>query len=137
MVECSIDKTVEEVKSLDENVSLGVALGYSVPIVCAINKLDGIFKIGEPQYFISQRIKIQNRYRKTQEALKFARGGHGRKRKLKALNNYREYERNFAKTYNHMISKEIVNIALKYSAKYIILEDFSDFLNKHNKAMYR
>ena len=38
-------------------------------------------------------------------------GGKGRNKKLQALDRIKDKERNFVKTYNHMISKNIVEFA--------------------------
>ena len=44
--------------------------------------------------------------------MKNAKGGHGRKKKLKALTRYRQYEKHFVETYNHMVSSRVVKFAL-------------------------
>ena len=123
-INLSLDKPVEEL-NLSKDTSIGVCLGYDVPIVCSCNKSEKIYKVGDPEYFLSQRFKIQNLYRKIQQGLKYSRGGHGRSKKLKALRRYKSYEKNFVKTYNHSISKQIIDIAIKNNAKNIILEEFT------------
>lgn len=51
-----------------------------------------------------------------------AKGGKGRKKKLKALESFKEKERNFAKTYNHQLSHEIVKFAKQHKCEFINLE---------------
>ena len=46
---------------------------------------------------------------------------------MKPLDKFREKERNFVKTYNHYVSKEVVEFAVKNKAKYINMEDLSGF----------
>lgn len=54
-------------------------------------------------------------------------GGHGRKKKLRPLEKYRKKEKNFREHYNHRLSKEIVNFAVKNHAKYINMENLSGY----------
>lgn len=114
--------------SLDENVVVGVDLGQAIPATCAVNndKYDRLY-IGSADDFKRKRTQIQNQYRRTQKSLNNANGGHGRKKKLKALDRFEEYEKNFVKTYNHMVSKRVVDFALKHNAKYINLEYLKGF----------
>ena len=54
--------------------------------------------------------------------MKFANGGHGRTKKMQAADRFADYEKNWVQTYNHMVSKKVVDFALKHKAKYINLE---------------
>lgn len=108
---------------LDENVSVGVDLGQAIPAVCALNnnKYERVY-IGSKDDFLRERTKRQNQRRRLQSSLRNSNGGHGRKKKLKPLDRFDEYESNFVKTYNHMVSKRVIDFALKHNAKYINLE---------------
>lgn len=108
---------------LDENVVCGVDLGQAMPAVCAIsnNKYDRLY-VGSSDDFLRQRIKLQDQYRRLTKSLKNTSGGHGRKKKLKARDRFENYEKNFVSFYNHMVSKRVVDFALKHNAKYINLE---------------
>ena len=102
---------------------LGVDLGVKYPAYVCLN--DDTYKrehIGEALELIKQRKQYQDRRRRTQQQLKNVKGGKGRGKKLKNLNKLGECERNFAKTYNHMISKRIVEFAKKYKCQYINME---------------
>ena len=113
---------------LDENVCVGVDLGLAVPVVCALNNNMYVRKnIGSYDEFTRQRTKIQAERRRIQKSLKDCKGGHGRKKKLAHLDKITLHEREFAKTYNHTLSKKVIDFALKYNAKYINLEDLSGF----------
>ena len=46
---------------------------------------------------------------------------------MKPVERFSQYERNFVCTYNHMISKRVVDFAIKHHAKYINLEDLSGY----------
>jgi IS605 OrfB family transposase len=113
---------------LDENTVVGVDLGVAIPAVCALNNNDYIRQsIGSKDDFLRVRTQLQSQRRRLQKALIASRGGHGRNKKLKALDNLRDRERNFVKTYNHYVSKSVVDFAVKNKAKYINLEDLSGF----------
>lgn len=110
--------------SLDENVVVGVDLGQAIPATCAVNnnKYDRLY-IGSADDFKRKRTQIQNQRKRIQINLKNSvGGGHGRKKKLKALDRFSDYETNFVTSYNHMVSKKVVDFALKHNAKYINLE---------------
>lgn len=113
---------------LDEDTVVGVDLGIAIPAVCALNNNDYIRKsIGSADDFVRVRTKIQAEKRRLQKNLKYSNGGHGRKKKLAALDKFSKYERNWVKTYNHMVSKNVVEFAVQNKAKYINLEDLSGY----------
>ena len=102
---------------------LGVDLGVKYPAYVCLN--DDTYKrehIGEALELIKQREQYQARRRRVQQQLKNVKGGKGRHKKLKNLDRLSDCERNFAKTYNHMISKRIVEFAKKHKCEYIHLE---------------
>ena len=114
--------------ALNEDVVLGVDLGQAVPAMCALN--NDYYKrlaIGSADEFLRIRTQIQNERRRLQHALKDSRGGHGRQKKLRALDRLKEREKNFVQTYSHMVSRRVVDFAIKNGAKYINIEDLSGF----------
>lgn len=118
-------------KELDENIVVGVDLGIAIPAVCALNINDYVRKsIGSKDDFLRVRTQIQNQRRRLQSNLKMTNGGHGRKKKMQAMDKFSKYEKNWVKTYNHQVSKQIIDFALKNNAKYINLEDLSSFNQK-------
>jgi IS605 OrfB family transposase len=113
---------------LDENKVVGVDLGIAVPAYCSLNDSNYIKQgIGSADDFLRIRTQMQSERRRIQKALSSTSGGHGRKKKLKHLNRLKDRERNFAKTYNHYVSKQVVDFAVKNKAKYINVEDLSGF----------
>ena len=124
----------KQIRKLDENIVVGVDLGIAVPAMCALN--NNIYErlaIGSADEFLRQRTKLQAQRRRLQKSLRDTSGGHGRNKKLKALERLEKAEAHFVETYCHMISKRIVDFALKHNAKYINIEnlngyDTSDFI---------
>lgn len=102
---------------------LGVDLGIKYPAYMCLS--DDTYKrehIGIIDDFLRIREQMQDRRRKLQHDLKFIKGGKGRKKKTQALDRLRDKEKNFATTYNHMISKNVVEFAKKHQCEYIHLE---------------
>lgn len=134
---------------LDEGTVVGVDLGIAIPAVCALNndKYKRLF-IGsgenilktktqldhQKKRLLKQREDLQEQRKSLQIGLKYSKGGHGRKKKLKALEKLQAKEKNFVNTYCHKISREIVNFAVKNGAKYINIEDLTGY-NKDDKLL--
>lgn len=123
----SMDIPKKEVE-LDENVVVGVDLGLAIPAVCGLNTNDYIKQsIGSKDDFLRIRTQLQSQRRRLQKSLSSNSGGHGKQKKLKPLEKLKDRERNFVKTYNHYVSKNIVDFAVNNKAKYINVEDLSGF----------
>lgn len=123
----------EQKIELDENVTVGVDVGIAIPAVCGLNTNDYSRKyIGSVNDFMRIKTKIQHQKNRLQTNLKMAKGGHGRKRKLKAMDKFTDYERNWVQSYNHYVSKQIIDFALKNKAKYINIEDLSGITKGKN-----
>jgi len=132
-----IDTTARQEQRKIEGRIVGVDLGLKVPAFCALNDSDYIRqRIGDIEDFLKVRTQLQARYKRLQRALKSAKGGKGREKKLKALERFREHEKNFAKTYNHYLSKNIVHFAVLYGAEQINLE-LLQMAETQNKSVLR
>lgn len=113
---------------LDENTVVGVDLGVAIPAVCALNNDEYAREfIGSKDDFLRVRTKIQAQKKRLQKSLKYAGGGHGRNKKLKPLKKFEDYEKNFVQTYSHMVSRHVVDFAVKHNAKYINIEDLEGY----------
>ena len=102
---------------------LGVDLGVKYPAYMCLS--DDTYKrehIGSINDFLKVRTQMQNRRRELSKALSLTNGGKGRNKKTQALKRLSEKERNFVKTYNHAISKRIVDFAKKHKCEYINME---------------
>lgn len=113
---------------LEEDTVVGVDLGVAIPAVCALNNDEYAREfIGSKDDFLRARTKIQAQKRRLQRSLKNSSGGRGRSKKLKPLDRFAEYEKNFVQTYSHMVSKRVVDFAVKHNAKYINIEDLEGY----------
>lgn len=101
----------------------GIDLGLKIPAYFALNDVSYIRKsIGKMEDFLKVRTSIQSQKRNLDRALQSSKGGRGRKKKLKASNQFKEKERNYITTYNHFISKKIISLATQYGVEQINLE---------------
>lgn len=122
-------KDLKKEIELDSNLSVGVDLGVSTPAYVALSKGPAKEALGSIKDFLRIRMQIQRRTRETQRSLKLISGGNGRTKKLRALNRFRDNERNFAKSYNHKVSRNVIDFAVKHKAGVIkmeMLEGFGD-----------
>lgn len=111
---------------LETNNVVGVDLGINIPIYLAVNNAKDKLALGSRDSFLNQRLKFQRRRSILQRDLKLIPGGKGRTKKLSALERLTNAERNFVKTYNHTLSKEVINFALKHNCGTINIEDLSN-----------
>lgn len=116
-----------ETFELDKTLSVGVDLGLNIPAYCALSEGYDRLALGSRDDFLRVRTQMQERRRRLQKNLKLVQGGKGREKKLKALERIKEAELNFAKTYNHKISHQIVEFAKKNLAATIKLEFLEGF----------
>lgn len=113
---------------LDENIVVGVDLGIATPAVCGLSSNQYVREyIGSKDDFLRMRTQLQSQRKRLQKALKATSGGHGKAKRLKSLDKFKDRERNFVKTYNHYVSKNVVDFAIKNKAKYINIEDLKGF----------
>ena len=121
----------KEIKELDESKVVGVDLGIVIPAMCTLNTNSYSRKsIGSADDFLRVRTKIRAQRRRLQKSLSQTSGGHGRKKKLRALDKFSEYEKHWVQNYNHYVSKQVVDFAIKNNAKYINLEDLEGYGEK-------
>ncbi|AVK49397.1 transposase [Clostridium sp. MF28] len=114
---------------------VGVDLGMKIPAYCALNDSEDVRKaIGSIDDFLKVRTQMRSRRRKLQRALKSTNGGQGKNKKLSALNSFEAKEKNFAKTYNHFLSSNIIKFATDNKAEQINME-FLSLSETQNKSV--
>jgi IS605 OrfB family transposase len=108
--------------ALDKNICVGLDTGLNIPVYLALN--NGHFRqsVGSREEFLNIRLRLQAKRRQLQRSLKDNQGGKGRTKKLSALENAAEKERNFIHTQNHIFSKAAITFALKNNAGVIKME---------------
>lgn len=115
----------------------GVDLGLAIPAYCAISDSTYIRKgFGTFAEFAKVRQQFKDRRIRLQKQLQACKGGKGRKDKLKAREQLRDKERNFAKTYNHFLSHNITKFAYDNKCEYINIENITGTLENTVLAMW-
>lgn len=109
----------EKSKILDDNMAAYVELDPEVPLKVTIGTK--VITIGSKEELQYRSLGIQFKFRETQRTLKFTNGGHGRRQKMKALKQFKSYEKDVIKSKIHLYSSELIKICLKYSVKHIFL----------------
>lgn len=103
--------------------TLGIDLGMAVPAYASVSDSVYIKKgFGTFEEFAKVREQFKARRKRLYKQLEACKGGKGRKDKLKAMEQFKEKEKNFAKTYNHFLSKNIVQFSKKNQCEYINME---------------
>jgi IS605 OrfB family transposase len=115
---------------------VGVDLGLKIPAYVSLNDTPYVRRgIGKIEEFLDVRTQMQSQRKRLQMALKSVRGGKGRSKKMQALDNQKTKERNFVNTYNHFLSKSIVNFAVKNHAGMIHMEELKFDKLKHKSLL--
>ncbi|WP_461193994.1 transposase [Clostridioides difficile] len=119
----TIDIPYKQVDEIVKGRVCGVDMGIAIPVYVALNDVSYVREgMGTIDEFMKQRLQFQSRRRRLQQQLKNVNGGKGRKDKLKGLESLREKEKSWVKTYNHALSKRVVEFAKKNKCEYIHLE---------------
>lgn len=123
-----VDIPVQKV-ALNSNKVLYAYLGINHPIVFCVNVVaknvydSGVkfFHIGTKEEFLYRRTQIQAAVQRCQANNKYAKGGHGRKRKCQAIERWHDKENNYVDTKLHTYSRELINLAIKHKCGKIVL----------------
>jgi IS605 OrfB family transposase len=109
----------KEVNDLDISIVAEAHLSIDYPIILHIGKVR--HTIGSKEEFLHRRLAIQAARSRSQKAATFNRGQHGRRRKLKPLEEFREKERNYVQQRLHLYSRRLVDLCIQHRAGSLIL----------------
>lgn len=131
LLTCDIPVNVSN--NMDPNKVMGIDLGINRPVSIYIDgekRQPSQIQLGEK--IQSERMRFYKQRRAIQQSMKFAKGGHGRKRKMLGMEKLREKESNWATLMNHNISREVINIAQQYNVGIIKMEDLTGITTNKN-----
>jgi putative transposase len=131
LLTCDIPVNVSN--NMDPNKIMGIDLGINRPVSIYIDgekRQPSQIQLGEK--IQSERMKFHKQRRAIQQSMKFAKGGHGRTRKMLAMDNLRDKEHNWSVLMNHNISKNVINIAQQYNVGIIKMEDLTGITTNKN-----
>jgi hypothetical protein len=112
-------------KDLDGGVMAEASLSLEYPIIVRIGK--SRYSIGNKEEFLHRRLAIQAARQRIQKAVMFNRTGHGKKRKTKALADFKGMEKNYITSKLHLYSRRLIDICVKHKAGTLLL------INQHEK----
>ena len=123
MLILSVNMPEQETREVVKGRIVGVDLGMKIPAYVALSDSQYIGKpLGSINDFLKVRKQFQERKERLQKQLAINKGGKGRTKKMQSLDSFTRKEKNFANTYNHGISKAIIEFAKKYKAEQINVE---------------
>lgn len=106
---------------------MGIVLGYDQPLVAALSNDDKEYYIGTDiaESIVERRTAIQAYRHRLQVMQTTAKSGHGRKRRMRRVDQQGHYERNVMRNYNHILSSKVVSFAVKNKVETILIDDIS------------
>lgn len=123
-------------KYLDPEKVMGVDLGIQIPAMCAVNFNDKYRRSLGGNKIIKENMRQQHINKVKQKEITYnCRDGHGRKAKLDGWDGQGHKINNRNATYNHMLSKQIVDQAIKWGCGTINIEDLSGITSTANKFL--
>lgn len=132
------EEPVVPIKGLDDNRIMGIDLGISRLVSHYITNIKHqpyqLDYLGE--FITNDMVKIHNERKTIQTALKVARGGHGRKRKLERLNSLSDKQHNKNKTNINAVALSVVRVAELNKCGIIKMEDLSGIKNDEKKHQF-
>jgi hypothetical protein len=129
MLNLSMEIPVRE-NILNPDTIVDVDLGVDIPAICTMENGGATLDIGSKEDLLRPRTQLQNQRSSIQRNLVIAKGGHGRKKKLKKLDTFKAREANFVNTYLHMVSKKAVDFAVDNHAGCIRLKNLEEYDSK-------
>lgn len=122
---------------LDPEKIMGIDVGMQIPAMCAVNYNDKYRRSLGGRKILEENMRQQRLNKIHQQSITYnCRDGHGRKAKLDGWDGKGHKINNRNSTYNHMLSKQIVDQAIRWKCGTIHMEDLSGITGgKQNKFL--
>jgi len=114
----------KEVHSLNPATVAEASLSLEHPISVKIGK--NSLQIGNKEEFLHRRLAIQAAHSRTKAAVTYSRGGNGKKRKLKALDRFKDMESNYIANRLHEYSRRLIDFCVKHQSGTLVLLDMQE-----------
>jgi hypothetical protein len=114
-----MEKALMPVSVPDASLVVEARLSMEHPIIA--RGRTGMKVIGNKEAYLYRRLAIQSACQRVQQAASAHRGGKGRKRKLKALERYRGYEKRYVSHCLHEYSRQLIDFCIAQGAGTLIL----------------
>ncbi|NRF38540.1 hypothetical protein [Pedobacter foliorum] len=104
---------------LDTSVIAEASLSIEHPVTVKIGSYE--LSIGNKEEFLHRRLAIRAAIERVKKGTPFNRGGHGKKRKRKSLEEYQDLEKRYVDYKLHVYSRKLIDLCVKYHAATLIL----------------
>lgn len=122
--------------NLDPEMIMGVDIGVKVPAMCAVNYNDHYRKSLGGNKILEENMRQHRTNKNKQVEITYnCRDGHGRKAKLNGWDGKGHKINNRNATYNNVLSKRVVDQAIKWRCGIIHMEDLSGITSNSNKFL--
>ncbi|MFI8379045.1 hypothetical protein [Leeuwenhoekiella sp. NPDC079379] len=111
----------QEQHALKPQVIAEASLSLEYPISVKVGR--SRMNIGTKEEFLYRRLAIQAARKRAIAGSVYSRGGHGRKRKLKAADPFKEKEKNYVNQRLHIYSRKLIDFCVKHQAGTLMLVD--------------
>lgn len=99
-----------------------LSLEYPISVKIGKNRL----QIGNKEEFLHRRLAMQAAHSRTKAAVTYCRGGSGKERKLKALERFKNLEKNYVANRLHEYSRRLIDFCVKHNAATLVLLDIQE-----------
>lgn len=106
---------------LDADKILEAELDINVPIRIKVGRKE--IAIGDQGEFLHRRLSIQAGLRRVQMASRFNKAGKGRKKKMRAIEHFKEMEDNYVETRIHQYTAKLVSWCVKLKCGKLVLKN--------------
>jgi IS605 OrfB family transposase len=111
---------IEKIQTqLDISIIAEASLSIEIPISVKIGS--EVYYIGNKEEFLYRRLAIQSARQRVQKSTAYNKGGKGRKKKLKSIDQYRDMEKRYVESKLHLYSRRLIDLCLKHQAATLIL----------------
>ncbi|RZM10491.1 MAG: hypothetical protein EOO88_48100 [Pedobacter sp.] len=104
---------------LDPAIIAEASLSIEHPVTVKIGSHE--YAIGNREEFLYRRLAIQSAVNRVKKAIAFNSGGHGRKRKMKSVDDYRHMEKRYVEHKLHVYSRMLIDFCVKHRAATLLL----------------
>ena len=109
----------KETHVLDDGIIAEASLSMEYPVTLKVGK--SAYQIGNKEEFLHRRMAIQNARSRLQAGSIYNKSGHGRKRKLKSVEHYKDQEKKYVDHKLHVYSKRVIDLCIKHKAATLLL----------------
>lgn len=109
---------------LNPGIIAEASLSIEHPVIVKIGSHEQA--IGSKEEFLHRRLAIKAAIDRVKKGIQFNRGGHGKKRKMKSMEDYQHLEKRYVEYKLHVYSRMLINFCVKHHAATLLLVNQQD-----------